>query len=76
MSESFWSPLKTEFFERRVWQTRAEAMRAVAGWIEVVDNRRRLHSALGMVPPAEFEEKFLAEQSAGQVREKASTQAA
>lgn len=76
MSESFWSPLKTEFFERRVWQTRAEAMRAVAGWIEVVYNRRRLHSALGMVPPAEFEEKFLAEQSAGQVREKASTQAA
>lgn len=72
MSESFWLSLKTEFFERRVWQTRAEAMRAVAGWIEVVYNRRRLHS----VPPVEFEEKFLAKQSAGQVGEEASMQAA
>ena len=76
MSESFWSSLKTEFFQRRVWPTRAEAMRAVAGWIEVVYNRRRLHSALGMVPSVEFEEKFLAEQSAGQIGEEASTQAA
>ncbi|MDK8436601.1 MULTISPECIES: IS3 family transposase [unclassified Brevibacterium] len=75
-SESFWSSLKTEFFERRVWQTRAEAMREVARWIEVVYNRRRLHSALGMVPPVEFEEKYLAGQSAGQVQEEASTQAA
>jgi putative transposase len=76
MSESFWSSLKTEFFERRVWQTRAEVMREVARWIEVVYNRRRLHSALGVVPPAEFEEKLLAEQSAGQIKEEASTQAA
>ncbi|WP_209374695.1 IS3 family transposase, partial [Brevibacterium renqingii] len=76
MSESFWSSLKTEFFERRVWQTRAEAMREVARWIEVVYNRRRLHSALGMVPPVEFEEKFRAEHSAGRVQEEASTQAA
>ncbi|SMY03154.1 Transposase InsO and inactivated derivatives [Brevibacterium antiquum] len=76
MSESFWSSLKTEFFERRVWQTRAEVMREVARWIEVVYNRRRLHSALGMVPPVEFEEKFRAGQSAGPVQEEASTQAA
>ncbi|SMY05452.1 Transposase InsO and inactivated derivatives [Brevibacterium antiquum CNRZ 918] len=76
MSESFWSSLKTEFFDRRVWQTRAEAMREVARWIEVVYNRRRLHSALGMVTPVEFEGKFQAGREAGRMEKEASTQAA
>lgn len=76
MSESFWSSLKTEFFDRRVWQTRAEAMREVARWIEIVYNRRRLRSALGMVPPVEFEDKLLAGREAGQVEKETSTQAA
>lgn len=40
MSEPLWSLLKPEFFERRVWQTRAEAMREVAPWIEVAYDRR------------------------------------
>ena len=68
--------MKTEIIERRVGQAPAAAMREVARWIEVVYNRRRLHTALSMVPPVEFEEKFRAEQSAGQVQEEASTQAA
>lgn len=55
MSESFWSTLKTEFYDRRTWTTKAEAKQAVAHWIEVVYNRQRLHSSLGMVPPIEFE---------------------
>lgn len=56
MAESFWSTLKTEFYDRRRWATRAEAKQAVAWWIEVVYNRRRLHTRLGMVPPVEFEQ--------------------
>ncbi|MGO1736458.1 MAG: IS3 family transposase [Leucobacter sp.] len=56
MAESFWSTLKTEFYDRRRWATRAEAKQAVASWIEVVYNRRRLHTGLGMVPPVEFEQ--------------------
>ncbi|MGO3221611.1 MULTISPECIES: IS3 family transposase [Micrococcales] len=60
MSESFWSTLKTEFYNRRSWSTRAEARQAVARWIEVVYNRRRLHSRLGMVPPVEFEQGMVA----------------
>lgn len=56
MSESFWSTLKTEFYDRKVWGTRAEAKEAVAWWIEDFYNRRRLHTRLGMVPPVEFEQ--------------------
>ncbi|GAA4373795.1 IS3 family transposase [Paeniglutamicibacter cryotolerans] len=55
MQESFWSPLKTEYYDRRVWKTRAEAKRSVAWWIEDFYNRHRLHSSIGMVPPVERE---------------------
>ena len=76
MSESFWSTLKAEFYDRRVWHTRAEARREVARWIEVVYNRRRLHTglhtALGMVPPVEFEQARQQENN----NEEALTQAA
>ncbi|MBC6762428.1 MAG: IS3 family transposase [Corynebacterium amycolatum] len=53
MAESFWSTLKTEFYDRQRWPTRDAARKAVAYWIEVVYNRR--HSALGMVSPVDFE---------------------
>ena len=56
MSESFWSTLKTEFYDRRVWMTRQEAQRAVGRWIEEVYNRERIHTSLGMRTPVEFEE--------------------
>ena len=56
MSESFWSTLKTEFYDRYRWVTRAEAKRKVTWWIEDFYNRRRLRSSLGMVPPVEFEQ--------------------
>jgi len=34
------------------------AKRAVGDWIERVYNRRRRHSALGMISPAKFENRF------------------
>ena len=55
MAESFWSTLKTEFYDRKRWATRDAARKGVAYWIEVVYNRRRRHSALGMVSPVDFE---------------------
>ncbi|QCB28344.1 hypothetical protein CENDO_05295 [Corynebacterium endometrii] len=55
MIQSFWSTLKTEFYDRSTWVTRDQACKAVAYWIEVVYNRRRRHSAIGMIPPVTFE---------------------
>ena len=55
MAESFWSTLKTEFYDRKRWSTRDAARAGVARWIEVVSNRRRRHSALGMVSPVDCE---------------------
>lgn len=55
MAESFWATLKSEFYDRRSWPTRAEARREVARWIEIVYNRRRLHSSLDYNSPVAFE---------------------
>ncbi len=55
MAESFFATLKTEFYYRRVWPTKAGAARAVGAWIEGRYNRRRRHSALGQISPVRFE---------------------
>src|SRR5699024_11980331 len=55
MAESSWATLKTEFYDRRFWPTRAEARGEVARWIEIVYNRRRLHSSLDYASPVAFE---------------------
>jgi putative transposase len=55
-AESFWSTLKTEFYDRRNWPTKAEARQATARWIEYRYNRRRRHSAIGMRTPVQFEQ--------------------
>ena len=51
-AESFWATLKVEFYDRYLWPTRAAAKLAVGDWIERVYNRRRRHSALGMISPS------------------------
>lgn len=56
--ESFWSTLKTEFYHRHTFATRAEAIAAVSSWIENVYNRRRRHSALGYTSPLAFEHRL------------------
>ncbi len=53
--ESFWSTLKTEYYQRHWFATRAEAIKAVSSWIETVYSRRRRHSALGQISPVAFE---------------------
>ena len=56
--ESFWSTLKTEYYQRHQFGTRAQAITAVSSWIETVYNRRRRHSALGQISPVAFEENL------------------
>ena len=57
--ESFWSTLKTEFYDRYEFATHAEAIHAVSSWIETIYNRRRRHSALGQIPPVAFEHRTI-----------------
>jgi transposase InsO family protein len=52
-AESFFGALKNEMYYRQTFQDRACARFAVADYIEVFYNRRRLHSALGYRTPAE-----------------------
>src|SRR3954462_8077776 len=57
-AESFWATLKVEFYDRYLWPSRAAAKLVVGDWIERVYNRRRRHSALGMISPVEYEDRF------------------
>ena len=50
--------LKVEFYERYLWPTKAAAKPAVGDWIERVYNRRRRHSAIGMISTVEFEDRL------------------
>jgi transposase InsO family protein len=56
-SESFWSTLKTEFYDRHHWPTKPAAKQAVGAWIEQRYNRKRRHSAIGMIPPVRYEQE-------------------
>ena len=53
-AESFLATLKVEFYDRHLWPTKAAAKLAVGDWIERVYNRRRRHSAIGMISPVEY----------------------
>ena len=53
--ESFWSTMQRELLDRRDWSTRVELAAAIFEWIEGWYNPRRRHTALGYVPPHEFE---------------------
>jgi len=52
-AESFFATLKNEMYYRERFATRAKARFAVAEYIEIFYNRRRLHSHLGYRTPAE-----------------------
>ena len=58
MAESFFATLKTEFYYRRIWPTRARAIREVSAWIDDRYNRRRSHSSIGDVTPVDFEMQY------------------
>jgi putative transposase len=55
LAESFVDSFKTELIRDRVWKTRSQLELAIveyAAWF----NNERVHTSLGGVPPAEFEQ--------------------
>lgn len=61
MAESFVSTLKAELVSRLEFPTRQAARTAIFEYLETFYNTRRLHSSLGYVSPADFEEDRIRE---------------
>lgn len=59
VAESFFATLKKELIHRRSWPTRRELIGEVFDYVETFYNRRRRHSTLGMLSPAQYEAKAL-----------------
>ncbi len=59
--ESFMKTLKYEEVHRNEYRDLVEARSAISEFLEKVYNQKRLHSAIGYVPPAEFEANLAAQ---------------
>lgn len=57
VAESFFGTLKRELIYRRSWATRDDAAAAIHEYIEVFYNRKRRHSTLGGLSPADYERR-------------------
>jgi putative transposase len=53
--EAFWARMQVELLDRQRWNTRLELANAIFEYLEIFHNRKRRHSALGMLTPIEYE---------------------
>ena len=67
--ESFMKTLKYEEVLRNEYRDLAEARASIREFLEKIYNRKRLHSALGYVPPAEFEAQLAAQNKEAAARQ-------
>jgi transposase InsO family protein len=58
-AESFNKTLKVEEVYINEYETFEEALKNIKHFIEIVYNKKRLHSSLGYIPPEEFEMEVL-----------------
>jgi transposase InsO family protein len=58
LAESFFATYKLELIELRSWPTRARTRTATVHWIEAIYNRQRRHSAIDMMSPVDYEERY------------------
>jgi putative transposase len=58
VAESFFGTLKTELVYRHQFHNHLSARTTIAEWIEVFYNRQRMHSSIGYVSPAQFEQDY------------------
>jgi transposase InsO family protein len=61
--ESFMKTLKYEEVHRNEYRDLAEARASIREFLEKIYNQKRLHSALGYLPPAEFEANLAAQRN-------------
>ena len=59
--ESFMKTLKKEEVHRNEYRDLAEARREISMFLDKICNQKRLHSAIGYLPPAEFEANLAAQ---------------
>ncbi len=64
VAESFFATLQVELLDRRRWKTRQQLTTAIFDYVEVFFNRQRLHSTLGYLSPAEYEQVYALQQAA------------
>lgn len=57
-AESFMKTIKTEKIYLSEYDTYEDLLANISEFIEIVYNKKRLHSALGYLPPNEFEQNF------------------
>lgn len=63
-AESFWGTLKTELAHHHRYQSRAEAEREIAEYIDLFYNRQRRQARLGYLSPATYTQLFTRQQQA------------